>query len=44
MPTLLILKNSGLLQQNILLKPFQIATDFMQGEKYPTLGGISLGT
>ena len=25
----------------ILLKPFQIATDFMQGEEYPTLGGIS---
>lgn len=25
----------------ILLKPFQVATDFMQDEKYPTLGGIS---
>ena len=24
-----------------LLKPFQIATDFLQGEKYPTLGGVS---
>ena len=31
--------NSGLLR--ILLKPFQIATDFMQGEEYPTVGGIS---
>ena len=25
-----------------LLKPFQIATDFLQGEKYPTLGRVSL--
>eukprot|EP00731_Ephydatia_muelleri_P025579 Em0017g662a len=24
-----------------LLKPFQIATDFLQGEKYPTLGCVS---
>ena len=24
-----------------LLEPFQIATDFLQGEKYPTLGGVS---
>eukprot|EP00731_Ephydatia_muelleri_P029211 Em0020g855a len=24
-----------------LLKSFQIATDFLQGEKYPTLGGVS---
>ena len=39
MPTLLQLMNSGLLQQNSAF--FQIATDFMQGEEYPTLGGIS---
>ena len=24
-----------------LLKPFQIVTDFLQGEKYPTLGCVS---
>ena len=25
----------------VFLKPFQIATDFLQGEKYPTLGCVS---